>query len=146
MKRIVSVLLSLCMAVCMFGTTAFAAEAEPAAAEPAAASYSTTAKTALWAKGNSIVKPQIILTFKSGPTTVLTVPLVQGEGPKTIHVPTTFCLARNVIDVDSWKPVDPISFNSTEIKAGTDLTLDYESARELFGVRFAWTVIKMVGC
>ena len=89
--------------------------------------------------------PQIMLTFKTGITEIWNILFIKGEPAKTFTVPTNFCLKAIVKPVNYWEPIDPVSFGKSRLEAGSTVTLDYDSVRELFQIKFSGTVVKMIG-
>lgn len=91
------------------------------------------------------MEPQIMLTFKINETDVETVLLKKGGESRTFTVPDTFCLAADTVKVKYWVPIDLVSFTQAKLYAGEEVTLTYETAKDMFGVKFEGTVIKMAG-
>lgn len=134
MKRILSTILALCMVFTIGSTAAFAAA-------PKAQEKCFTPRFSECID----LRPNMVLTFRTGMLDVTTVKFVKGEPGQTLSIPDTFCLGRHTKDVTTWVPVDSWNFEPYELKAGSQVTLDYDSIRDLFGVRFSSTVIKMIG-
>lgn len=137
MKRVLTAVLALCMVLAIGSTTVLAAASPSVQGEVEVQSTRALPRISL--------KPTMVLTFRTGTLDVMTVPFVKGEPAKTITVPTTFCLATNTEDVSVWVPVDQVNFTQEELTAGEEITLDYDMIRDMFGVRWSSTVIKMIG-